>query len=297
MITAIDLGSNSFRVVVLDCKDYKILGEYEETVSTADGLAKTGKIGDEAYERIVCAIRNSIRKLNFDPKKAVCKTTAAMRKASNSAEILAKIYDTTGVKFEIISGEEEARLTMLAIINALKREKLGTSNFAFVDIGGGSCELVVVQNGKNLAQSFDFGIVTLTQGQNDISSFLEEKKQIVVDFLKNIDLTDTVFVSTAGTPTTIAAIKLGLTYASYDRHKVNGTLIQKDDIDDFRTKLQVLSLAEIEILVGSRRTPFMEAGALIFKMFFEALQKSTATIFDDGLREGIAIDWCEKNCQ
>ena len=294
MITAIDLGSNSFRVVVFDCLSYEILGEYEETVSTADGLTKTGKISNDACDRIVGAIKNSIAKLAFDPKKAICKTTAAMRKATNSDEILQKIQQDTGIMFEIISGEEEARLTMLAIQNAIKREKLDGSNFVFVDIGGGSCELVVVQGDRILAKSFDFGIVTLTQSQNNITEFLEIKKQVIIDFLKDIDLSDTIFVSTAGTPTTIAAIKLGLKYSDYDRNKVNGTILFENDIDEFRMKLKVLSLEQVEILVGARRTPFMEAGALIFKMFFEALKKSHAIIFDDGLREGIAIDWCEK---
>ena len=83
-------------------------------------------------------------------------------------------------------------------------------------------------------------------------------------------------------------------YSDYDRNKVNGTILFENDIDEFRMKLKVLSLEQVEILVGARRTPFMEAGALIFKMFFEALKKSHAIIFDDGLREGIAIDWCEK---
>lgn len=294
MITAIDLGSNSFRVVVLDCLTYKIFGEYEETVGTADGLMTTGKISNEACDRVITAIKNSIKKLEFDPAKAICKTTAAMRKATNSEEVLKKIHQDTGLVFEVISGEEEARLTMLAIKNAIKREKLDGSNFVFVDIGGGSCELVVVQGDKTLAKSFDFGIVTLTQSQNNITEFLETKKQAISDFLKGIDLSDTIFVSTAGTPTTIAAIKLGLKYSDYDRNKVNGTILFENDIDEFRMKLKVLSLEQVEILVGVRRTPFMEAGALIFKMFFEALKKSQAVIFDDGLREGIAIDWCEK---
>lgn len=292
MITAIDLGSNSYRVVQLDCATFEILGEFEETVSTADGLAKTGEISQDAVQRVLEAIQKSINKLNFDPSKAICRTTAAMRKAKNSAEVLREIREKTNINFEIISGDEEARLTLLAIKNALLREKLDSSNFIMLDIGGGSCEFSISQNGYFFAKSFDFGIVTLNQSGENIEEFLSIKKEEIKKIISDVDLSSTMLISTAGTPTTIAAIKIGLNHASYDRNKVNGTKVNADDIKNFKGKLQTFSKEEIGLLVGSRRTPFMNAGASIFSMFFEALEKDEAIVFDDGLREGIAIDWC-----
>lgn len=292
MITAIDLGSNSYRVVQLNCQNFEILGEYEETVSTADGLANTGEISNEALDRVVNAIKNSVNKLKFEPQSAICKTTAAMRKAKNSSYILNQILERTGLKFEIISGEEEARLTLLAIKQAIKRENLDETNFIMLDIGGGSCELSICQNDYSFAKSFDFGIVTLTQGKSDINEFLNNKKLEIQELLSGVDLSQTVLISTAGTPTKIAAIKVGLDYASYDRNVVNGTKVDLQDISNFKNKLLTLSKNDIDKLVGSRRTVFMNAGASIFSMFFEALHKNEAIVFDDGLREGIALDWC-----
>lgn len=295
MITAIDLGSNSFRAVTIDCSDFSILGEFEETVSTADGLSQTNNISDMAVDRILNAIQNAKKKLNFKPENTISKTTAAMRKASNSCEVLSKIKAKSDIDFEIISADEEARLTLLAIKHAIEREKIQTDDFIVLDIGGGSTELTICKKENTISKSFDFGIVTLTQCGENITDFLNMKKLEIYEFISNTDISNSLFISTAGTPTTIAAIKLGLNYHNYDRQKINGTSITPNDILQFSYQLNTLSLDEINVLVGSRRTPFMNTGASIFKMFFDVLQKTEAIVFDDGLREGIAIDWCLKN--
>ncbi|MBT4708535.1 MAG: exopolyphosphatase, partial [Campylobacteraceae bacterium] len=94
-ITSIDLGSNSFRVLIYDCKNHKGIGDFETSVGTADGLEETGKISSEAVNRIITAINTSIEKLHYTPHKAIARTTAAMRKASNSQEILDYIKEQT----------------------------------------------------------------------------------------------------------------------------------------------------------------------------------------------------------
>lgn len=87
-ITTIDLGSNSFRVLIYDCLNHEIIDEYNEVVGMADGLNQTGLISKDAQQRVLDAIKKSSEKLNYDPHKAVCVTTAAMRLASNNQEVL-----------------------------------------------------------------------------------------------------------------------------------------------------------------------------------------------------------------
>ena len=87
-IVSVDLGSNSFRVLKYDCKNHQIISEYNEVVGMADGLVDTGLISKEAQERVIKAILHSVEVINYDPSKAVCVTTAAMRKASNNNEVL-----------------------------------------------------------------------------------------------------------------------------------------------------------------------------------------------------------------
>ncbi|MDN5106772.1 exopolyphosphatase [Aliarcobacter butzleri] len=295
-IVTIDLGSNSFRVLKYDYKNHKIISEFNEVVGMADGLVETLKISKDAMIRVINAINKASQDLNFDPKDAVCVTTAAMRKALNNKEVLSFFEEKTGAKFSIIDANEEARLTLLAVKYALKREKINSENFVLLDIGGGSTEIVVNTAQNYEAKSFDFGIVTMTQKsikKEDLEKDLDDRKIQIKEFLTSlkIDLKDYSFVATAGTPTTIAAIKLGQDYFSYDRNIVNGTKVNLNDLEDSLKIFKSHSKDELTKLVGQGRVEFMEVGTYIYKMVFEVLQKDESIVLDDGLREGVAINY------
>ncbi|WP_418187380.1 exopolyphosphatase [Aliarcobacter lanthieri] len=298
-IITIDLGSNSFRVLKYDGENHRILDEYHQVVGLADGLISTGFISKEAQERVVEALKTASQKLNFNIKDTICVTTAAMRKAKNSQEVLDYLKKQTGVEFYIIDSNEEARLTLLAVKYALKREKIESKNFMLLDIGGGSTELVINQDEKFFSKSFDFGIVTMTQKNIQTSSLeddLNSRKKEIKDFISKIDfsLKDFIFVATAGTPTTLAAVKLGIDYFNYDRNLVNGTKIYYEDLENSLNILKNKSLEEVTKLVGKGRVEFMEVGTYIYKTFFEVLDKNESIVFDDGLREGVAINFVLK---
>lgn len=295
-IVTIDLGSNSFRVLKYDYKNHKIISEFNEVVGMADGLVETLNISKDAMIRVINAINKASQDLNFDPKDAVCVTTAAMRKALNNKEVLSFFEEKTGAKFSIIDANEEARLTLLAVKYALKREKINSENFVLLDIGGGSTEIVVNTAQNYEAKSFDFGIVTMTQKsikKEDLEKDLNDRKIQIKEFLTSlkIDLKDYSFVATAGTPTTIAAIKLGQDYFSYDRNIVNGTKVNLNDLEDSLKIFKSHSKDELTKLVGQGRVEFMEVGTYIYKMVFQVLQKDESIVLDDGLREGVAINY------
>ena len=302
-IVTIDLGSNSFRVLKYDCKNHKIISEYNEVVGMADGLVDTGIISKEAIQRVINAISHSIEVLKYNSQNAICVTTAAMRKASNNKEVLEYLKEKVGTNFSIIDGNEEARLTLLAVKYALKREKINSEKFVLLDIGGGSTEIIINTNDNYKAHSFDFGIVTMTQrflNHGDLKNDLENKKQEIKSFLNSLnieDLKDYSFVATAGTPTTIAAIKLGQDFFSYDRNIVNGTVVNLEDMANCLQILRNSSKEDITKLVGRGRVDFIEVGIYIYKMIFEVLGKNESIVLDDGLREGVAINYCITKCK
>ncbi len=296
-ITTIDLGSNSFRVLIYDCLNHKTLDEYQEVVGMADGLVSTGVISDAAQQRVIDAIEYSSKEMGYDPSTAICVTTAAMRMADNAQEVLDTFESKTGAMFRIIDGKEEARLTLLAIQYALKREKIDSQKFILLDIGGGSTEIIVNTHKDYISHSFNFGIVTLTQknySQDELNEYLELKKLEIKNFLLTLDinLDDYTFVATAGTPTTIAAIKLGQDFFHYDKDKVNGTKVDLNDLKECLDIFYHSSDEEIRKLVGSGRVEFIEIGIYIYKAIFEVLQKEASIVLDDGLREGVAINQC-----
>ncbi len=296
-VTTIDLGSNSFRVLIYDCLNNEIIDEYNEVTGMADGLNETGDISKEAQDRVVNAINQSSIQLGYEPKDAVCVTTAAMRLANNSQDVLQEFEQRTGARFKIIDGKEEARLTLLAVKYALKREKIDSSKFILLDIGGGSTEIIVNTEDKFKSYSFNFGIVTLTQKHLDYKDLVQELESHKIDikaFLDelNLDLKEYTFVATAGTPTTIAAIKLGQDFFHYDKDAVNGTIVNLKDLEDSLEIFRNSSNDTITKLVGRGRVEFIEVGIYIYRSIFEVLEKKKSIVLDDGLREGVAINHC-----
>jgi exopolyphosphatase/guanosine-5'-triphosphate,3'-diphosphate pyrophosphatase len=297
---AIDLGSNTLRVLLYDCVEEESTFSYEKVVKTADGLVECGRVSSEAVCRVINAIQTVQMKIDFSEHKVVAVTTEALRQASNRDEILKEIFEVTGVAFDIISGDEEARMTLLAVKRRLERLVYPSSNFVLVDIGGGSTELIFNYGKKSISKSFPIGIVTIAQSYpnlNDIEKALPRKMIEMQEFCTKIYGTRGIsqaFVATAGTPTTIASMKLGYHYSDYDASQVNGTVLLEDELDFYLDKLLSMSFEGREEAVGTGRSELILAGILIYKHIYKILSFKECIIIDDGLREGVALDFCDK---
>ncbi|MBD3788837.1 MAG: phosphatase [Campylobacterales bacterium] len=297
---AIDLGSNTLRVVELDCTSGKFTAEYEKIVKTADGLAQTGMINDEAINRVINAILEAKTKMDFDSQTIKAVTTQALRSAKNSDEVLARIKDKTDISFEIISGEEEANLTLLAVKKKLEEFQHASKSFVLIDIGGGSTELIFSYPDQTITRSFPIGIVTIAQSYETLKkidevlpSLMQSMEKFCSEVYAMYGKVDSL-IATAGTPTTVAAMKLGQSYTTYDAKKINGTSLQKDELDFFLKKLLAMPFESREIAVGTGRSDLIAAGILIFKRLYEITEFEECIVIDDGLREGVALQECAK---
>ncbi len=295
---AIDLGSNTLRVVQLDCKSKKIINEYEKIVRTADGLAEYGYINDKATTRVISAINEAKKKIDFTADTVKAVTTEAVRRARNSDEVLLQIKKETGVVFEIISGDEEARLTLSAVKYRLSKLQYASDTFVLVDIGGGSTELIFYYENETISKSFPIGIVTIAQSYETLDSIQKALSKEMFEmqmFCAEVYATKgkvNSFVATAGTPTTVAAMKLGQTYATYDAKKINGTSLEMKELDFYLKKLLSLPFEEREVAVGTGRSDLIAAGILIFKQLYSIVEFDVCVVIDDGLREGVALEKC-----
>ncbi|SFV68896.1 Exopolyphosphatase [hydrothermal vent metagenome] len=295
---AIDLGSNTLRVLVYDCMNQKEIFSYEKVVKTADGLASSGQINKEALTRVVEAIKEVKTQVDFSNQSIKAVTTEAVRRASNAKEVLRYIQKETGVRFEIISGEEEARLTLLAVKDRLNKLHYASDAFVLVDIGGGSTELIFHYGEETMSRSFPIGIVTIAQTYETLENIEQALPREMFDMqmycaecYATKGIPDS-FVATAGTPTTVAAMKLGFNYESYDAVKINGTLLLKDELDFYLKKLLSMPFEEREIAVGTGRSALIAAGILIYKQLYRMLEFEKCVVVDDGLREGVVLDEC-----
>jgi exopolyphosphatase/guanosine-5'-triphosphate,3'-diphosphate pyrophosphatase len=295
---AIDLGSNTLRVLEYDCTTGRQISEYEKTVKTADGLAHHGTINNEAIMRVISAIQEAQEQIDFSSSVVRAVTTEAVRRAVNSDDVLSQIKKETGVNFQIISGEEEARLTLLAVKHRLSTLQYPSDTFVLIDIGGGSTELIFHYENETVSKSFPVGIVTIAQIHEtleNIEKILPEEMAEIQIFCEQMYETRgkvNAFVATAGTPTTVAAMKLGQNYETYDASKINGTSLEVNELDFYLKKLLSMPFEEREIAVGIGRSDLIAAGILIYKQLFTLLAFESCIVIDDSLREGVALEGC-----
>ncbi|SFV55218.1 Possible phosphatase [hydrothermal vent metagenome] len=297
-IIAIDLGSNSIRFLKMDCNTKQPINTFHKMVKTADGLAITGRISYPALDRIIVAINEAKEQMNFSDAKVKAVTTEAIRQAINGQEILDGIARNTGVEFEIIDGDDEARYALIATKNRL--ELLGESpkSFMIADIGGGSTELIFSYGDEMISKSFKIGIVTLTQSfkgigeiANAIPALMNEMRLFCNEVYSKYGKVEK-FIAMAGTPTTIASIKLGMTYRTYNAQKIHGTILTKADLLEQLKALLSMSVEQRSKMVGVGREDLIASGILIYEEIFNIGGFDSSIVIDDGVREGVALLEC-----
>ncbi len=294
---AVDLGSNTFRAVEIDCGTLEPVAWFEKIVRTADGIHESGKISEAAVERIIEALNEAKEIIDFSQPVAAV-TTEALRKASNTEEVLKRIKSECGIDFRVIGGDEEAQYTLLAVKNRLEKMGMESEKFVLSDLGGGSTEILFFDSGRVESRSFDIGIVTVAQKYGSVEKIgqalplLMEEMQRYAENMRDEGLDPKLFVSTAGTPTTVAAMKLGMNYATYDAKKVNGTILHRDDLKMQMVRLLSLDEESRRELVGVGREDLIAAGILILERIYSILGFDESVVIDDGLREGVAIAGC-----
>ncbi|MBU0632835.1 phosphatase [bacterium] len=297
---AIDLGSNTLRCITYDCDTKEWGDEYEAIVKTAENLHVSKHINENAVHRVIKAIKAAQKKLDFTSNSVSAVTTEAMRQAVNSDAVLDEIFKETGLRFKIISGDEEARYTTKAVKTRLDILELPSSSFTLVDIGGGSTEIIFYNNGEITSKSFNIGIVTLTDMSQNTQEIEKNLENLLVPVREYIDAyylshkKPDLFVQTAGTPTTIAAYLQGMNYKSYDSAKINGYRLDIHGCTNVMKEFLKMDDEKRSFYVGVGREELIISGIIIVKKLYEVLGYDSSIVIDDGLREGIALSYCQK---
>ncbi|HIC42991.1 MAG TPA: phosphatase [Sulfurimonas sp.] len=294
---AIDLGSNSLRMIQRDCSKKCFLNQYEKLVKTGEELHSHNRISVGALERILKGFEEASKVFDFKNEDCVAVTTEALRRASNSQDIIDKIHQKTGVLFNVIGAHKEAELTLLAVDKRL--ESLGfRGSFLLIDIGGGSTEVIFKKGNLTESKSFKVGIVTMASKypsrekmKKNMQDELLEIKEYIQDYYEREGQPD-FFVATAGTPTTISAFTQGMKYDSYDPQRVNGSTLDYFTCKKALDSLLELSFDERASFVGVGREELIIAGVMIYASFFKLFDFEHCVIIDDGLREGLSLSAC-----
>jgi exopolyphosphatase / guanosine-5'-triphosphate,3'-diphosphate pyrophosphatase len=296
MDAVIDVGSNTIRMIIAgDRLKEKMPPQYYRQItrlggdfSEVEGLSESGICRSlealKSYQKIISS-------QNISRIKVV--GTAALRRAGNRQDFIDRVFAATGLKLEIIDGVEEAFLATQGVLSVV----VPIPDAAIiVDIGGGSTELTCIIDGQiHFQQSFPLGVVRLCE---EFSSAAERRQQIEVTFnsvsesLQQTALETKKYqlIGTAGTITTLAAIHLRL--RNYDAEKINNHEISIDWLYELQSKLESMSVAEREALIGMEpgRGDLILPGLEIILFLLDHLQISTLRVSDAGLLEGLMIN-------
>lgn len=288
MIICIDLGSNTLRACLMN-EDLEVIKSYEKIVGSARNLSQKG-LSDDAMERIKSGLKEIKYVFDFDKFEHKAVATEAFRLANNANAFFDDVLAEFGIKFNIIDGQLEARLTKLGVQNRADKLGIDITNALLIDLGGASTEIGF----KNEFKSFKFGIVKFCEeclggdldsfkNYNDFEKMAIKKTKEAREFMAKFKF-DTILL-TSGVPTSVAAIKLGLTYNSYDAKLINGLIINKTDMD--ATIELIKTNPNIDELTGVSRAGLVLGGIWLLKSMLDS--SKPWIVIDDGLREGIAV--------
>jgi exopolyphosphatase/guanosine-5'-triphosphate,3'-diphosphate pyrophosphatase len=291
---ACDLGSNTLRAVEIDCETKERVREFERIVKTAEGIETDGYIAEAAIKRVIDAVTACKSAFDFSQGYAAV-ATAALRMAKNGETVAGRIYDETGIRFQIIDGKKEAEYTRLGVENRLLKLGLSTDSYLLLDLGGGSSEIVVKKGEKVDSKSFDVGIVTAVEkyGLKNLREGVKEICRPIETYAKSFAQKPDLFIGSSGTPTTIAAFLQGIDYAHYDYRKINGFRLSLKMMEDALEKLLALDPESRMRWVGVGRDDLIIAGVRLLMEIVRSFGFDEIIVVDDGLREGVGLSLCK----
>jgi len=267
-------------------------------VRLGQGVDRTGRLAPEAIERTRVALAgyaDAIRSLGAARVRMVA--TSASRDASNRDDFVGMVRATLGQDPEVITGDEEARLSFAGAVGAVP----GLPGPVLVaDIGGGSTELIIgTTDGTELcAQSMDIGSVRMTERHlHDDPPTAAQIEASVADIEGAIGVAErtvpireaAAFVGVAGTVTTVAALALEL--PEYDSSRIHGLRLSAEQVDRV-TEVLLSSSHDRRAALPSLhpgRVDVIGAGALILRTLMRRVGVSEVVVSEHDILDGITL--------
>lgn len=298
-VAAIDLGSNSVRLIVaeVDGPDrYRVLHEERDQTRLGHRLHQTGRIDPESARRTLEALeRMQARAERFGVTELRAVGTAALREANNGPAFVETARDRFGLALEIIGPEEEAELAMRSVCRNFPLDD-GT---AIVDIGGGSMEVVFTTAGRvDEVYSMPLGAVVLTErfvhsDPISVADWRDLCAAIDDEFRRHIGeppFSTPDLIGSGGTFTAIATLIMHERRSEIE--SVQGFSITRPEFERQLHRLRDAPLSERRRLSGlsADRADIIVAGAAAVARLAEWLDVSRILINDRGVRDGLLLE-------
>lgn len=306
---ALDIGTNNCRLLIArpSRHGFRVIDAFSRIVRLGEGVAKTGRLNPAAMERTIDALRicaDKMARRRVTSARAVA--TEACRKALNGRDFLRKAEAETGVRIDLITGQEEARLAFAGCAPLLDPR---IPRAVIFDIGGGSSELlwVAVQPDETPVVidqlSVPIGVVALSERYGGDLVSAAAYDQMITEIAaemrgfaarnriaESIARHEVQMVGASGTVTTLSAIQQNL--PRYERSMVDGSFLDTavaKSISRRLLKLDFLGRAA-HPCIGQDRADMVVAGCAVLEAILTIVPVGRLRIADRGVREGILCD-------
>jgi exopolyphosphatase / guanosine-5'-triphosphate,3'-diphosphate pyrophosphatase len=302
---ALDLGTNNCRLLIARPSNggFTVIDAFSRIVRLGEGLSLTGALSDDAMDRAVAALAicaDKLKRRNVSLSRSVA--TEACRRASNGLEFGDRVREETGILLDIIEPAEEARL---AVLGCHKLLEPGDGPALIFDIGGGSTELVLVDQEQGTPRirawwSAPWGVVSLTESEGKealegpdrllaYKRMRERARRAFANFATMLPepREGIRLLGTSGTVTTLASVHLALPV--YDRRAVDGLQVPIGVMREISAMIAGMDYEERSALpcIGGDRADMVVAGCAILEAIIEIWPAENLGVADRGIREGI----------
>jgi exopolyphosphatase / guanosine-5'-triphosphate,3'-diphosphate pyrophosphatase len=280
-VAALDLGTNTTRLLVADVDDGRV-----DEVLRRTTITRLGEGVDRRRRLLpvpVARVRNVLGDYRRDAERLgaarmLLVATSAVRDAENGEAFLGEIEWSYGFETRLLSGAEEAALTLRGVGDM-------SDGTAVIDIGGGSTEIVTTRGHVSL----DVGSVRQTERFGEDADAIGRHVRSLLEEYRRGDLRPSRGVGVAGTVTTLAALDLRL--PEYDRTRVHGHLLSRRAVDEQLRRLAALPLEERKRMpaLEPERAPVIVAGAAILRELLAYFGLDEIEVSERGLLHGAAL--------
>ena len=294
-VAAIDLGTNTARLLIATLHPYQQLLLKRTITRLGGGFSRESGLSCEAMERSLAALTDFAEEISRHGVTRVrAVATSAVRDAVNGKLFCQRVSEKTGIELEIIDGTEEAVLTLAGVESVLDDSD---GDQVVFDIGGGSTEYTLARDAALLfSRSLPIGVVRLTEGKAGASEMADKigrELTILKGELEKEGFFDrfaaATLIGTAGTATTLAAIQM--TMGDYDYRRVNNLTLARRDVERIYAQLLPLSAKERLGVVGLEpgREDLIIAGTLVVLQSMQIFGFQSLKVSDSGLLEGLIL--------
>jgi len=306
-IAALDIGSNSIHMIiakVLPSGDFEVLDRAKEMVGLARGTLSTGHLSPETMEtgfRTLATFKQLAEKQGADPILAVA--TSAVREASNGGEFVLRAWEELGLRVDVITGLEEARLVFVAASHAID---FRGQRPVVIDIGGGSVEIIQgVGRRIQWQESLKLGVARMTERfvhndpprNSEVAALRKYARESLEDIFSRARRSrPTLMVGTSGTLLNLTAMAAAMRFGRVpltlhncllrerDLNKLTEEILDRDN--ERRSRMEGLD---------KRRADIIPAGAILMEVLMEGLRIDSMRACEWALREGMILDFIAKH--